>query len=284
MQKVVAAVGLIILASGSAVRAQSLSGSRTAMVRQNSIAQQQDYSFLRTTNEVRSFVEKGYLVPLRGNASYKVVDASFPYARPAVKLFVERIATQYTDACGEKLVVTSLTRPVSRQPRNAHELSVHPAGMAVDFRISKKASCRKWFESALKGLESSSVIDATKERRPAHYHVAVFPDAYTRYVARSTGSTAVKVAAATSSKGMKIAQVPGGRSYASVLPVTSEKASGDTYIVRKGDSLWSIGKKFGVEPGMLKTANRLRMSTLQPGMKLVIPTAKPSTTGTPAGE
>ncbi|MGH7459434.1 MAG: DUF5715 family protein, partial [Longimicrobiales bacterium] len=160
-----AIVGLMILAGASAAGAQSLKGSRAAMMRQNNIAHQQDFTFLRTAADVRRFVESGLLVPLRGNAHYKVAGVSFPYARDAVKLFVERVATQYHSACGEKLVVTSLTRPLSRQPRNAHELSVHPTGMAADFRISRKASCRNWMESTLRDLERARTLDATRERR-----------------------------------------------------------------------------------------------------------------------
>ncbi len=284
MHKLSAAVGLILLASGSVVDAQSLNGSRSAMIRQNSVAQQQDYTFLRSAGEVRSFVERGLLVPVRGNGTYKVANASFPYARPALKLFIERLGEQYKHGCGEKLVVTSLTRPLSRQPKNAHELSVHPAGMAVDFRISRRASCRRWLEGTLKDLEARRVLEATRERSPAHYHVAVFPVAYNRYVASVTGSTETRVAAAGSSSGMRIAQGQGVASYASVIPRGNSalvKASGDVYIVKKGDNLWSIGRKFGVEAGALKKANGLKVSTLMPGMRLVIPVER-AAAGVPA--
>jgi hypothetical protein len=108
---------------------------------------------------------------------------SFPYARPAVRMFIERLASQYRAATRERLVVTSLTRPLDDQPRNASPLSVHPAGMAVDFRRPSKASSRQWLEKTLLSLENKGVIDATRERRPAHYHVAVFPDKYATYAA-----------------------------------------------------------------------------------------------------
>jgi LysM repeat protein len=282
MNKFSAAVGLLLLTIGSAANAQSLSGSRAAMIRQNSVAQQQDYTFLRNTSEVRSFVERGLLVSVRGNDSYKLDKVSFPYARPELKLFVERLGAQYKDGCGEKLVVTSLTRPLSKQPANAHELSVHPAGMAVDLRVSRKASCRRWLEGTLKSLEADHVLEATREKRPAHYHVAVFPAAYKRHVASVAGPSAVKLASAGAASGKKIAKVNGGASYASVIPTrgTQVKASGDTYVVKKGDSLWSIGRKFGVEAGVLKKANGLATTTLKPGMRLVIPGAAPS--GVPA--
>lgn len=170
------------------------------MQRQNRIAQQHDYTFLRTSSQVRRFVSSGYLERLNGNADYELARVSHPYARPAVRLFVERLANQYRAACGEKLVVTSLTRPVLEQPRNASDLSVHPAGMAVDLRISRKRSCVKWLEKTLLSLEKQGVLDVTRERRPPHYHVALFPEPYTKYVTKIAGPSAVKVASAPAAK------------------------------------------------------------------------------------
>ncbi len=133
---------------------------------------------------MREFVAEKRLVKLEGNRHYSIKrGTAFPYARPAVRLFVENLAAEYHAATGERLVVTSLTRPISRQPRNASELSVHPAGMAVDLRVPGKASSRKWLEKRLLQLEDKVVLDATKERKPAHYHVAVFPREYEKYIA-----------------------------------------------------------------------------------------------------
>ena len=179
-------LGLLVLAPATDAAAQ-LRGSPTSMRRQHRVAERHDYTFLRNSRQVREFIEERRLVKLPGNRNYSVKRGiSFAYARPAVKLFVERLAAQFRAATGEKLVVTSLTRPISRQPRNASDLSVHPAGMAVDFRVPKKASSRRWLENTLVSLERSRVLDVTKERRPAHYHVAVFPSQYENYVERIT--------------------------------------------------------------------------------------------------
>ncbi|MGH7461253.1 MAG: DUF5715 family protein [Longimicrobiales bacterium] len=269
-----AAAGLMVLAGATVASAQSLRGSRAAMIRQNSIAQEEDLSFLRTAADVRRFVESGLLVPLRGSANYEVEDVSFPYARTAVKLFIERLSAQYRSACGEKLVVTSLTRPLSRQPRNSHELSVHPTGMAADLRVSRRSSCRRWLESTLKALEGERVLDATRERRPSHYHVAIFPEKYNRHVARLAGVTEADVVASTRSSGMKIATVDAGTNRASVLPlpVSAPRVSTETsYTVRRGDSLWLIARRFGTSVSAIKEANQLARSMLQPGQKLTIP-------------
>jgi hypothetical protein len=155
----------------------TLRGSRASMLRQNGIAKAEAYSFLRTPAQVRDYVESGNLVPLPGNDDYAVI-AGYPYARPIVRSMIERLSAGYRSGCGERLVVTSLTRPATRQPRNASPLSVHPAGLAVDLRVSGRAECRSWLMSELLRLEELGVLDATLEHRPPHFHVAVFPASY----------------------------------------------------------------------------------------------------------
>lgn len=161
-----------------------LGGSRASMRRQHYVAKQHKLTFLRTPAQVREFANKDRLERLWGNENYSVGKVAFPYARSAVKLFIERLAHQYREATGEVLVVTSLTRPLTRQPRNASKLSVHPTGIAVDLRIPRSSSARRWLEKTLLSLEGTGVLDATRERRPPHYHVAVFPDEYEEYVGR----------------------------------------------------------------------------------------------------
>lgn len=161
----------------------TLQGSPASMVRQNEVARSQDYTFLRTGGQVARFVEEGYLVPVSSGGPLRINGGvSYPVARPEMKLFLERLAVQYQEGCGEQLVVTSLVRPTSEQPRNSHPLSVHPAGMAADLRVSSSGSCREWLESTLLALESRGLLDVTRERHPPHYHVALFPDRYFAYV------------------------------------------------------------------------------------------------------
>src|SRR5688572_22788468 len=160
-----------------------LKGSESSVVRQHRVAKRNGYAFLRNAAQVREFVREDRLERVSSSRNVLVDGVSFPYARPAVKLFVERLGAQFRAATGERLVITSLTRPKSRQPRNASELSVHPAGMAVDLRIPRSAASRRWLERTLLGLEDRIVLDVTKERYPAHYHVAVFPREYAKYLA-----------------------------------------------------------------------------------------------------
>lgn len=235
---------LLGLAS-SAVQAQSLAGSKASMVRQSLVAKQHDYSYLRTSSQVHEFAQRGLLVRLSGNSDYRVADVSFPYARPQVKTFVERLAKQYRSSCGERLVITSLTRPTTRQPRNASPLSVHPTGMALDLRRSGRPACRAFLEKTLLTLEGRDVLEATRENHPPHYHVSLFPEPYMRYLA---------------SKGLS-----GGSSEGEGEMALAK------YRVRGGDSLWTIAKRHGTSVASLKRANGMNSSRLKPGMVLEIP-------------
>jgi hypothetical protein len=71
------------------------------------------------------------------------------------------------------MTVTSALRPTALRLRNSAEHSVHPTGMAVDLR-APRGRCRAWLRTALLGMERRGVIDATEERRPAHFHVVVY--------------------------------------------------------------------------------------------------------------
>ncbi|CAN5615181.1 hypothetical protein BH23GEM6_BH23GEM6_23460 [soil metagenome] len=168
--------------STAAANAPSLRGSPAAMVQQNQVAKEHSLNFYRTGQEILSAVERGELVKLEGNANFSVASfVSFPYLQPEGLLFVERLSEQYRVACGQKLVVTSAVRPSSGQPSNAHRLSVHPAGMAVDLRVSDRAACREWLENALLEMESRGVLNGIREFSPPHYHVAIFPTQYREY-------------------------------------------------------------------------------------------------------
>lgn len=235
---VLTCVTIVCLQGGTS--AQSLRGSASSLNRQTAQAVQHDFTYLRGTAQLRRFVDAGLLVSVGGNRDYTLTDVSFPFARPAAKLFIERLAGQYLRACGERLVVTSLTRPRSHQPRNASRRSVHPTGMALDLR-RPHGSCRSWLERTLLSLEGQAVLEATAERNPPHYHVAVFPGLYLAYVDRLTGSGA-------------------GRARPSSV-----------YTVRQGDTVWAIARRHGTSTRALRRTNGLASTRIFPGQRLSVP-------------
>jgi hypothetical protein len=174
--------------------AAALHGSMASMQRQHEVAVMSRFGFMETPADVQQHIESGDLVQVPGGADYSLSNVSFPYAVAEVLLFIERLSAEYHAATGEQLVVTSLTRPLSLQPANAHDLSVHPAGMAVDLRVPSRASARTWLQNALLDLERVAVLDVTREHTPPHYHVAVYPAEYRAYVDSIESARAMEVA------------------------------------------------------------------------------------------
>lgn len=274
MRKNITAIAgfLLLLNSGVLLAQAPLKGSRTAMKKQNIVAQQQNYTFLRTSSDVRRFVDNGYLVPVKGTSALKLAGVSFPYARPAVKTFAERLASQYQSACGNKLVVTSLTRPLSRQPGNAHELSVHPAGMALDIRVSDRTACRRWLEKTLVSLEKRGVLEATRERYPAHYHVAVFPSAYFHYLGKNGDQP--RLAKVDQPKYASLVPMPGkstSSSKTNTVATAARKSPPLTHKVAPGESLWAIARRHGVTVPDIKRVNGMNGTTIRAGQVIAIP-------------
>jgi hypothetical protein len=160
------------------------------MRHQHSVAVDEDYSFLRTPAEVRRLAGVGALVAVAPDSDLALSGVSYAFARPEVRSFVEHLAASYHAATGQPLIVTSLTRPQELQPKNAHVLSVHPAGMAVDLRVPSDAVGRAFLERTLLAMEHDGVLDVTREHTPPHYHVAVFAEQYLPYAARLDSATA----------------------------------------------------------------------------------------------
>lgn len=236
--------GLLALAAGIApeliAAAPTLRPSTASLDRQNRQALDHGFSFLRDRADLRRFVQNGYLVPVRSNRDFVLHRVSFPYARPEVRSFLEHIGRGFRQECGERMVVTSLTRPLDHQPKNASDRSVHPTGMAVDLRYPWSARCRGWLEHTLLHLEAQGTLEASLERRPRHYHLAIFPRPFARLLARGEG-------------------------------IVPRIGTGGTYRVARGDSLWKIARRHGVDIHQLRWANKLRGNLIKPGQILRIP-------------
>jgi LysM repeat protein len=241
------------------VEGQRLQGSQASLDVQNEQARLHDYSFIRTASQVRGFVEQAYLVPIVPTSDFELYQVSFPYARPEVRTFVQRLAGQYRASCGEKLVVTSLTRPLSAQPVNASERSVHPTGMAIDLRRSSNSKCRAWLEQVLLSLEAEGVVEATLERNPPHYHVAVFPRPYLQYVQALTGGPEILADRSPADAPVEVALV--------------------THSVRRGETLSEIAERYGTSVARVRAENDLRGDVVLAGQALQVPASASASRG-----
>ena len=298
-------ITLLLLTSYSAgLLAQTLAGSRASVERQHQEAVRYGYSFLQTGQAVNEFVTNGYLVRVSPSRHMELHAVSYPFARPEVKLFIDRLSAQYYSACGEKLTVTSLTRPINRQPANASSDSVHPTGMAVDLRIPGTPACRSWLEKTLLSLEEVNVLDVTRERRPPHYHVAVYTKPYESYVAglssgiqeyivrrgdtlsRIAQQHATSIAQLRAANGLRGDFLDIGQTLRIPTEVSSVQTSGTlaaadspatppppaVYQVRRGDSLARIAQRYDTTVTRLRAANGIRGDLINIGQELHIPT------------
>lgn len=259
----------VLLACASTADAQTLRGSRASVERMFRQAEGEGLHFYQTSGGVRRAVANGTLVPLRTSDTYVVSNVRYPYVRPEARLFVERLSAQYRQACGERLVVTSATRPHYYQRRlaNGSARSVHPTGMAIDLRRPSNARCLAWLRRTLLALDRANVIEAIEERRPPHFHVAVFPTPYRQYVdGRAGGASGATRTVRTASRTAAEPAAPRAASGAAEAPAASA-----TYVVRRGDTLWGIARSHRVGVADLRTANRLRSDRLVPGQRLSIP-------------
>jgi hypothetical protein len=271
LRPILTVLGLSALTPGF-LGAQSLKGSAAKLDLQNDMAEEHDFTYLRTPDQVRTFVELGLLVQLQPNADFELHEVSFPFGRPEVSVFVERLASQYRQACGEKLVVTSLTRPLSDQPRNASDRSVHPTGMAVDLRRTNDRQCRAWLENVLTQLDGSGVLDATRESRPPHYHVVIFPKQYAAHVARLDSRFAESVSRTESTAVLAVADAQGQSDDASADLASTEASAPQRieYTVRRGDSLWTIARRLGTTVERIREENDLRGNRIFAGQVIVV--------------
>jgi len=241
VKKLLIANCILALCFAGTAQAQSLRGSPASIKKQYQTAVAYGYSFVRNARSVSQYVNSRELVRVNPGRNFELHAVSYPYALPETRAFLEALAGDYRAACGEKLTVTSLLRPADRQPANSVAKSVHPAGMAIDLRVPSSRKCRAWLEQTLLSLEKRQVVEATREYRPPHFHVAVLS------APRADESPA-----------------GAGLSWA--------------YLVRKGDTLSRIAARTGVSLSRLRAANGLRDNLIYAGQKLRIPAAELGTT------
>jgi hypothetical protein len=253
-----------------ALAAQTLRGSRASVELMYASAHEKDLAFLHSRGDIYEAAKEGDLQLISISNDVTLQYVKFPFVLPTTLAFTDSLGAAFRAACGERLVVTSGSRPQNEQPRNASPKSVHPTGMAVDFR-KPTGNCLKWLRASLLGLEARGVIEATEERRPAHFHVAVLrqepvpPTVIATAVAESTQKTQTRVAVSTG----EVAKPALASEPAKPTSPTAEAST--SYRVRAGDNLWTIARKHGTTTKRLEEINSLESTRLRVGQRLKLP-------------
>ena len=90
------------------------------MNRQHRQARTHDFTFMESAARIRRFVASNLIVPLEGNSDYLLHEVSYPYARPAVRLFIERLSRQFRSTCGKGLLTSEIAGAIGLTPRATH--------------------------------------------------------------------------------------------------------------------------------------------------------------------
>jgi LysM repeat protein len=236
------------LAVVPSARAQSLRGSPASVDLMYTSARGIDLAFLENPASIYRAAVEGDLKLISITEDLDLDGATFPFVLPNTLRFADSLAAAYHAGCGERIVVTSGARPIDEQPRNASPKSVHPTGMAVDFRKPSNPVCLAWLRKNLVQLEDAHVIEATEEHHPPHFHVAVLHQQ------------------AESPRVVANVQSPAA---------TTGSASGDladvhSYTVRAGDNLWTIAHRYGTTSDALEKLNHLPGSRIRVGQVLTL--------------
>lgn len=264
---------VLSLFAAAGLPAQSLRGSQSSVQKMYTRAVQNDLDFFYSSKGIYESVRDGELKLISITNDLTLEKVSYPFVLPRTLDVLNVFAKQYRSACGERLVVTSAARPRNKQPRNASPKSVHPTGMAIDFR-RPDGPCLTYMRQQLVALEKLGILEATEERRPVHFHVAVLQRG--RFApaapAIATATTpAVTVPTATTIEPATTADSASGIVEPSpVEKPVAKRASPSTYTVRKGDNLSVIAKRFGLTVTRLKALNGMRGSAIRPGQKLKV--------------
>jgi len=170
---------------------QVLRGSPASVDLMYNTAHVRDLQFLRTPSDIYEAAKGGALRLISMTNDLEINRVQYPFVLPNTLRFADSLAKAYHGACGERIVVTSGARPLDKQPRNASPKSVHPTGMAIDFRKPKSPACLTWLRQALAELEKTGVIEATEEKHPPHFHVAVLHQRPEQHIQMAAGDVAL---------------------------------------------------------------------------------------------
>lgn len=178
--------------AASPMGAQTLKGSPASVDKMYNTAHARDLQFFFTKADIYEAARTGELKMLSKTENVDLERIEFPFVLPNTARFVDSLAAKFRAACpGERLTVTSGARPLDKQPRNASPKTVHPTGMAVDFRKPRTPACLTWMRTNLLALENAGVVEATEEMHPPHFHVAVLYQPPERHIQMAAGEVGI---------------------------------------------------------------------------------------------
>src|SRR6266566_111642 len=149
----------VVLATAPELAAQTLRGSHASVELMYDRARAVDLEFFTTPEDIYKAVAAGRLKLISFTDDVALDKTFYPFVLPRALDFITKLGAQYHASCGDRLTVTSGTRPTDKQPRNASPESVHPTGMAVDFHKPPEP-CLTWLRQALLALEAEHVMEA----------------------------------------------------------------------------------------------------------------------------
>ncbi len=141
----------------------NLRGSPAAIAKENSMADSDNLTRIRSNDQLYRFVDAGLLQRLGGSRTYRYTgNRKYSYSRPWTRSFVERFSSQYHSRFGKKLNISSAVRPLSYQNGlngNASKRSTHPTGATIDITKRHMSHAeKKWMRRVLLDLERKGVI------------------------------------------------------------------------------------------------------------------------------
>jgi LysM repeat protein len=168
----------------------------------------------------------------------------------------------------QKMTITSelIATPPHRMPRAEYPFDA--SGRYVDAWAAEGAVRYGRRVNTDRSDEGRNEPTAPPERRPL-----VIPVAHS---GQSTPTAANRTAASPTKKSTASSTPPPPRKTtakptAKTTAKTAGKTRGTSHIVKRGDSLSSLSKRYGVSVQALKKANSLKSNMIRDGRKLVIP-------------
>ena len=213
-------------------------------------------------------------IPPGRKASFEIAYAKLPVPDRRARIGVVTVRVHRGDTLGRiaKVHGVKLNDLMAMNPNlNPRRLSIGQkvvvppkGGAAVEARRSSRSTpAPRRLSSNPRGTHK---ITHTVRSGDTMWHIARSYNLEWRDILRWNGKRSSRLAV-----GQKLVlYVPSNKAEGKVDTKPSPPAKSTIYVVKRGDNLWSIGRRYGVTPNQLKRWNNLRSSAITPGDKLMV--------------